>query len=342
MSGTSLDGLDMALCEFSTEDDNWDFNLVKGETVAYDKDWKTLLSTASGLSATELDKLDVLYGNWLGEQVRYFVESNHLQADFVSSHGHTVLHEPLKRVTHQIGDGPSLSKVCGLPVIYDFRKANVRLGGQGAPLVPIGDLRLFKEYKYCLNLGGIANVSEKAEKSLQALDISICNTAFNYFAQQAGMDYDRAGDFGRSGVPNEAVVSELNSLGYYQMEGPKSLDTSYFYHPILPILENSGLDLRDLAASFYEHVTVQIAKNIGQDGPVLVTGGGAYNDFLIEKLRAKGLNLVIPEKDIIEFKEALVFAFMGVLRLRNEINCLKSVCGGPYDMCLGEKVGFRS
>ena len=340
MSGTSLDGLDMAYCVFFLENDAWKFELKQTKTVPYDADWKQILSQARNLPVKELDQLDKLYGAWLGEQVNDFIATHELDVDFVSSHGHTVYHDPGRGETRQIGDGLQLSVALGLPVINDFRSLNVRLGGQGAPLVPIGDLLLFSEYRHCLNLGGIANLSSDDGKDVLAYDICICNTALNYFAGLNGLSYDEGGKLGRSGIQNNNLLDQLNSLEYFSLLPPKSLDSSYFFHPLLPVLENSGLDTNDQLNTYYQHIASQVRRAIDSDEEVLVTGGGAHNSFLIETLQSRGLNVVLPEKEIIDFKEALVFAFMGIRRYRKEVNCLRSVCGGPSDMCLGEMHGF--
>lgn len=337
MSGTSLDGLDIALCEFHFLRDKCKFEIIRAETIHYDAQWTKKLSTAVELSEEDLNVLHIEYGHWLGDQVNHFLSKEKDSVDFIASHGHTVRHDPSKGITLQIGRGKSIGERTGILVVSDFRSENITAGGQGAPLVPIGDIKLFSQFPLCLNLGGIVNISIQKENEVRAFDIASCNIGFNYFAKLKDKEYDDSGEIGRSGEFNESLFKRLNELHYFKKSPPKSLDASFFYREILPLIEPYQLDTLSASRTYYEHVAFQIASVIeDKKMEMLITGGGAYNDFLIELLRDKhGLNCIIPDSLLIDFKEALIFAFMGALRLRNEINCLASVTGSSIDQSTG-------
>jgi anhydro-N-acetylmuramic acid kinase len=273
------------------------------------------------------------YGQYLGTLVRSFLKRNNAKADFISSHGHTVFHQPGNHFTAQAGDGAALSAACGLPVVCDFRTADVALGGQGAPLVPIGDQLLFSEYEYCLNLGGIANISFSRGGKRIAYDICPVNMVLNHLASEKGKGYDKGGKMAEKGYFNVILLSKLNSAPYYQRTYPKSLGREEIEKYFFKILKREKASTEDKLHTFIEHVAIEIAAATrNRKGKMLVTGGGAYNDYLISRIRAhSSLQVVIPSPKIIEFKEALIFAFLGVLRWRNEVNTLKSVTGARRD-----------
>jgi len=337
MSGTSLDGLDIALCEFQFSGDHLEFEIIRAETIKYDAYWIKKLSTAIDLSESKLSQLHRQYGYWLADQVIQFLSKTNDTADFIASHGHTVRHDPSRGITVQIGNGRCISERTGLSVVSDFRTENVSAGGQGAPLVPIGDLKLFSNFPLCLNLGGIANISIKKDDKIKAFDIASCNIGFNHFAKLKGLEYDEAGKIGRSGELSEILFDQLNALEYYRKQPPKSLDASFFYREMMAIIEAHKLNIAAASRTYYEHVAFQIASVIDDKSQeLLTTGGGAYNDFLIELLKHKHfLNCKIPSKIQIDFKEALIFAFMGALKLRGEINTLASVTGTKNDQSTG-------
>jgi anhydro-N-acetylmuramic acid kinase len=340
MSGTSLDGVDIAYCEFEF-DTKWYFEIIKAETIEYPSLWKDRLSSLMNSSAETLTEIDRKYGKYLGQITKEFIIKNRVSPDFISSHGHTIFHQPDKGFTLQIGDGHSISSVTGLPVVYDFRSLDVALGGQGAPLVPIGDRLLFSVFDYCLNLGGIANISfEKAGKRL-AFDICPVNMVLNYLASLEGFRFDMNGSLASTGIVNPSLLQKLNHLDYYQKNPPKSLGKEWVDCNFLPIL-NGDLDRNEnKLRTVTEHIATQIAAIINSlpIGNMLVTGGGAKNKYLIETLKSKlSTQIVIPESQIIDFKEAMIFAFLGVLRWRNEINTLSSVTGADRDCCGGSIV----
>ena len=339
MSGTSLDGLDLCLAEFRF-DGKWSFTIVHAACVDYDEDRRRKLATAHRLSEEDLQQLHVEFGRFIGENVNAFLKIDRLpKPELVCSHGHTVHHQPENGITVQIGDGRTIADTTGITCVNDFRSLDVALGGQGAPLVPIGDELLFSEYAACLNLGGFSNISFKEDGERRAFDICPVNIVLNELANRLGHPFDRDGALSRSGKLNEALLDGLNRLPLYTDEVRPSLAREWVESVVNPLLTASGLSEVDLMRTFVEHVAIQIARVIERKaagGRVLVTGGGAYNSFLMERMNAYCLaDLIIPDKQLIEFKEALIFAFLGVLRTRNEINVLRSVTGAERDSCSG-------
>lgn len=334
MSGTSLDGLDIALCQFEKKSNKWNFRVLEAKTDPYSSEWKQQLTYAINFNGQELIKLDSTYGAYIGEKVNQFLKKHPIRIDFISSHGHTVYHQPEKRVTFQIGNGADILAKSGITTISNFRSIDVALGGQGAPLVPVGDELLFPEYKYCLNLGGIANISFKQKGKRIASDICPVNMAINYLMQKVNKEFDKDGEMAKAGMLIPQLLVQLNNLDFYKKPGPKSLGREWFELEFIPILDKHDFGLRDLLRTTYEHITTQItlATESSVKKPVLITGGGSHNKFLIDLLKAKiNHQIIIPDKQIIDFKEALVFAFLGVLRMRHEINCLASVTGAKKD-----------
>jgi anhydro-N-acetylmuramic acid kinase len=343
MSGTSLDGLDMACTRFKKVAGSWQFELVAAAGLGYPGELQNNLKSALHLPAAALDELDIKYGRWLGEATRTFINSHNLSVDFIASHGHTVFHQPEKGITRQIGAGQQIANITGKPVVCDFRKKDISLGGQGAPLVPIGDEHLFGQYVACLNLGGIANISFRVNNQRVAFDIGLANMLLNHLANELGKEYDAAGLLARSGTINQPLLDKLNTLAYYQLPYPKSIGYEWFLAEVLPLLKTSETTVIDQLATAVEHEVQQIGRvfseYISASGAILVTGGGAFNHYFIDRLKfytPGHLQIIIPDKPLVEFKEAIVFAFMGVLRLRNEDNCLKSVTGASRNCSGGD------
>lgn len=336
MSGTSLDGLDICLAEFEKQD-KWTFQILKAETISYSEDWENKLRNSIHLSAEDLLELNSEYGFYLGRQVKEFIHKHQLEnISLIASHGHTIFHQPKRKFTLQIGDGRAIKLETGLPVIYDFRSQDVLMNGNGAPLVPIGDELLFSEYSACLNLGGFSNISLHSGGKRIAFDIAPVNIVLNYLAQQINKSFDENGELAQKGEINEALLKDLNALDFYQHSHPKSLGIEWCHEHIFPILKN--IEILDALATFTEHSAQQIANVINTNNiqHILITGGGAYNSFLIEKIRSKTqAEVIIPEKEIIDYKEALIFAFMGVLKINNEVNVLSSATGSSHDHCSG-------
>lgn len=346
MSGTSLDGVDIAYCTFSF-DSCWTFNIEAAETIPYSSSWTAVLKAAHTLSAAKLLELDVTYGKYLGSLCNSFIKKNKIKdLHFIASHGHTVFHQPGKSFTYQLGNGNALHSETSLPVIYDFRSLDVMLGGQGAPLVPVGDKLLFGEYDVCLNLGGIANLSLEHKKERVAFDVAFLNMGLNYLSQTRTKKFDEGGAWASKGEINKTLLSKLNKI-YSRLEKKRpSLGREFFEHKIQPLLDNKQIVTEDKLNTFTESAAQQIVsavKKYGTGKTVLCTGGGSFNSFLIYRmveLAGDDITFVIAEDDVINFKEAVVFAFLGVLRIRNEANCLKSVTGALQDSSGGVMAGF--
>jgi anhydro-N-acetylmuramic acid kinase len=340
MSGTSLDGVDLAHIYFVKENEKWSFQIHENETISYSEPWIIRLKEAVDFSNLELKKLNEDYTVLLAEIISNFIKTNKIEnLDAVCSHGHTILHQPQNGFTLQIGNLSRIAQLINQKVVCDFRVQDVNLGGQGAPLVPIGDQILFSEYDYCLNLGGFSNVSFNENGNRIAFDISAVNTVLNFYANKLGLDYDDKGKISRSGNVSNNLLSELNNLDYYQKSYPKSLGFEFVKTIILPIIEKYSITIEDKLRTFTEHIAMQIALALAKkSGSLFITGGGAYNDFLIEKIQLflPKMKIQIPDAKTIEFKEALIFALLGVLKLRNEINVLASVTGAKYNHSSGE------
>lgn len=346
MSGTSLDGVDLAHIHFSVENGKWTFQIFESETISYSDQWVGQLKKAVDFSDTDLKKLNENYTALLAEIISDFIQKHQLEhLDAVCSHGHTILHQPQNGFTLQIGNLPEIAELTHQKVICDFRVQDVKLGGQGAPLVPIGDRILFSDYKYCLNLGGFSNVSFEENDKRIAFDISPVNTVLNFYADKLGLKYDDKGNITRTGAISEELLSQLNALDFYQKTYPKSLGFEFVKGVVLPLMEKHTISIEDKLRTFTEHVAFQMAAALpSEKGKLLVTGGGAYNDFLIERMcyYLPEMQLVIPDAKTIEFKEALIFALLGVLKLRNETNVLASVTGAKHDHCSGAIYEFSS
>lgn len=334
MSGTSLDGVDLAACRFERNTSHWSYTILHAETVPYSAAWKQRLTDAAFAPASSVFETDAALGRFFGQLVRAFINSNRIEPHLISSHGHTLFHRPELGFTTQIGNGACIAAETGLDTVCDFRSKDVALGGQGAPLVPLGDELLFGEYTACLNLGGIANISFEQKGRRIAYDICPVNMALNPAAQLLGLDYDPEGRNARSGSVHQALLASLGQLEYYRHTGPKSLGREWFEEVFSPLLSTCG-NPADLLRTLCEHIAevhaIELRKLAGS-GRLLVTGGGALNTYLLERIRElSGWDIVVPEKTLIEFKEALVFAFLGNLYLDGEINVLASSTGSRRD-----------
>lgn len=330
MSGTSLDGVDIAYCYLEEENGKWEYSIVHAETIPYPIEWRTRLQQLPQASAMELANAHAAYGRYLGKLVHDFLIQQNLEADLVASHGHTIFHQPQQGFTCQIGDGAAIAATCRLPVIADFRSLDVALGGQGAPLVPLGDQLLFSEYDKCLNIGGFANISFEDERQCFAYDICPANIILNYLSEKLGHPYDRDGLLAASGQVDDSLLQQLDQIEYFRLPPPKSLGREWVESSILPLLNNNIVSVRDMLRTATEHIAIQLAKAIGTNPEmrVLVTGGGAFNTFMMQRIvTLTRTSLVIPEPLLVNFKEALVFALLGALRLRGEPNCLANVTG---------------
>ncbi len=342
MSGTSLDGIDLAYIKIEKKK-SYTFKILETNTVNYSEKWKKSLFEAFNYSGEKLTKLDVDYGNFLGKIINDFIQEKGLKnIDFIASHGHTIFHQPHLNYTLQIGSGTVISAVTNIKTICDFRVQDIALGGQGAPLVPIGDRYLFSEYEFCLNLGGFSNISFEKENQRLAFDICPVNIVMNYYTRKIGLEYDDKGQIASKGILNKELFKELNNLPFYTEDQPKSLGYEYIVETIFPMIDKYKLGLEDFLRTFVEHVAIQIANIVNvncnkmSNEKILITGGGAFNDFLIDRIKhLVKVEVIVPDKETIDFKEAVVFALLGVLKDQNEINCLKSVTGARKDHSSG-------
>ena len=341
MSGTSLDGLDIAYCDIS---DN-SFELIAAATYPYSDEWANRLSTLEHANALDYALANVELGHYIGQQINRFRKEHPGHVDAVACHGHTIFHQPHRHLTTQIGDGDAIAAETYLPVVFNFRNLDVALGGQGAPLVPIGDRLLFGQYAACLNLGGIANISyETANNLREAYDICPCNMVLNHLARRKKKPYDDNGLMARKGSVLKPLLSKLDTLDYYHQPIPKSLGKEWFVANILPLINNDEYNTYDLLSTFVEHIAHQVAGAVKGRGidTMLVTGGGAKNKFLIARLQAQipACHITVPAESIIDYKEAIIFALLGYLRLTRRNNCLSSVTGAQQDNCGGDIAGI--
>lgn len=366
MSGSSLDGLDIVYVHLqegasSIKDSSrkWEFSILHAACYPYSKEWRDKLAGARDLPAGEYLLLHTDYGQYLGEQVQRFIEEHHLhyQVQLIASHGHTTFHSPEHKMTAQLGDGAALAALTGINVVSDLRAMDVALGGQGAPIVPVGERLLLQDYAFFLNLGGIANVSAhgagRGTESGQgggfaAFDVCPANRVLNSLAGLAGKEYDDNGALAASGKIDEELLRRLNKLPYYDKVYPKSLANEFGTETVLPMIREAGLTVEDALRTFVEHIAIQVRRAAAElvqtngrggeqagNGRMLVTGGGAHNEFLIGRLRElllpMGIEVMVPDVQLVDYKEALVMALIGVLRWREENNVYASVTGASRD-----------
>jgi anhydro-N-acetylmuramic acid kinase len=358
MSGSSLDGLDIVFAEFHENGGKWTYEIKEADCYSYTKEWIASLKNAGSLTALDYQLLHASYGHFLGEQVNRFIEEKRLQYQvaLVASHGHTVFHLPAKRMTAQLGDGAAIAAETKLPVVSDLRSLDVAFGGQGAPIVPVGEKLLLNEYDFFLNLGGIANISARSingEGSSQpaegyiAFDVCPANRVLNMLANDAVMEYDDEGSIAASGKIDTQLLQALNVLEYYQLDYPKSLANDFGTEIVYPMIKNAGVRTDNALRTYTEHIVIQIKNAIanlkklnrgsgtGLASKLLVTGGGAFNTFLVqrltEQLKELKTEIIIPDKKLVKFKEALIMALIGVLRWREKANVFSSVTGADRD-----------
>ncbi len=341
MSGSSLDGLDIAFAAFHENGGKWSYEIMKADCYPYADEWAARLKSAVSLNALDYQLLHTDYGHYLGQQVNKFIQENELEykVALVASHGHTTFHIPAKKMTGQLGDGAAIAAETQLPVVSDLRAMDIAFGGQGAPIVPIGEKLLLGNYDYFLNLGGIANLSVNADTYI-AFDICPANRVLNMLANEAGKEYDKGGEMASQGNVNAGLLEKLDSLDYYKLSYPKSLANDFGTDVVYPVIKEAALSVPDALRTCVEHIAVQVAKDIAgfrnnklktASQKLLATGGGAFNTFLIqilgEKLKALNIEVVVPDKNLVNYKEALIMALIGVLRWREEYNVISSVTG---------------
>ncbi len=342
MSGSSLDGLDLSLCELNGSDGIWTYDVLSAETIDYPQKWKLRLTNLVLQNAITYLKTDAYLGHYWGELISDYIERNNLasQVDFIASHGQTIFHQPENGVTSQIGLGSAIAAKTGLPVVCDFRTNDVAYGGQGTPIVPIGERLLFPDYKMFLNLGGIANISVHSEEKTIAYDICPVNIVLNKLASELGHEIDMNGENASRGQINQELFDDLNQLWYYSKESPKSLGGGWVSKVMMPVVRRSYTSIVDKLRTVTEHIAYQIGSDIkslsesnsGLTNKIMVTGGGAFNSFLMDRMQEfSPLELEVPDSETINFKEAIVIALMGALRVENQVNCLGSVTGAKID-----------
>jgi anhydro-N-acetylmuramic acid kinase len=339
MSGSSLDGLDIAFVELNENAGNWNFEILAADCYEYSSEWISKLKNAIHLNALDYQLLHTEYGHYVGKEVNRFIDENnlHYQVGVVASHGHTTFHVPSKLMTGQLGDGAAIAAETGLRVVSDLRALDIAFGGQGAPIVPIGEKLLLKDYSMCLNLGGIANISFNLPDTYIAFDVCPANRVLNMIAAKSGKEYDAEGEMAVAGKINEELLTGLNDLDYYKQPYPKSLANDFGTDVVFPLVESFSLNDNDALRTCVEHIVFQIAGAVKNqqlsttDPKLLATGGGAFNTFLIqrlsEELGALNVEVVVPDEKLVKYKEALVMALIGVLRWREEYNVLASVTG---------------
>lgn len=332
MSGTSLDGLDLCCVDFLYDNGKWSYKTVQADSVQYPSDLKNDLAGAQNMSALEYAKLNSDYGLFLGRAVADFMHKFNIMPDLIASHGHTIFHQPSERFTAQIGSGAGIAAETGVDCVCDFRTTDVALYGQGAPLVPIGDKWLFGEYDYCLNMGGFSNISYNSASVRKAYDICPVNYVLNHYTRLIGKEFDMDGEMARCGAVCKLLFDGLNGLDFYKQTGPKSLGREWVENEVIPLVDSFHLPVNDILATFCEHIAVKIGDEI-KGGKVLLTGGGAFNKYLVERMSelAPQCSYCIPDKLTVNFKEAIIFAFLGVLYMSDIPNCLSSVTGAKRD-----------
>lgn len=346
MSGSSLDGLDIAFVELQQVSGKWTHQLRNAACYGYTKEWTERLSKATSLNGYEYQLLDTDYGNYCGELINQFIEENNLQyqVQLIASHGHTTFHAPAKKFTSQLGNGAAIAAATGVNVVNNLRAMDVALGGQGAPIVPVGEKMLLGNYLYYLNLGGIANISLNHEVKYVAFDVCPANKVLNLLAKEKDKGFDEGGLIAESGNINKSLLEMLDEFEYYGMPYPKSLSNDFGTDVIYPVIRNSGGKVEDKLRTYVEHICRQIALSVEKlqgdfrlsgDQKMLATGGGANNTFLVERLKDTlsflGVDIILPDADLINFKEAIVMALIGVLRWREENNIFASVTGASRD-----------
>lgn len=352
MSGTSLDGLDIAYCYFEYENEQWKSTIQIADTEIYSDEWKHRLMEAPGLTGLELSQLHVDYGRWIGQCVEAFIKNHDIEVDLIGCHGHTVFHQPENLLTLQIGAGDAIWSICQVPVVCDFRTIDIQLHGQGAPLVPIGDKCLYRDFDACLNLGGFANISFEKTHEFKAFDVCPSSIVLNHFARILGKEYDDKGQIARSGKPHFELIDKLNALKFYSQKPPKSLGKEWVDKCFLPLVP-SDMTSGDVLASLNHHIAFQLSKticeNVGNHGEkskqILLTGGGTYNQFLLDLLQGllpSNYHCVVPDKKTIEYKEAQIFAFLGVLKFLNLPSNVKTVTGAIREISLGTIHSYHS
>ncbi|MCE2847429.1 MAG: anhydro-N-acetylmuramic acid kinase [Sphingobacteriales bacterium] len=329
MSGTSLDGIDLADCSFVRSDNRWNYQLHRAVTLPYPDAWKRRLSDLFNADARSIFKAHAELGTFYGACIKEFIGQAPEKPHLIASHGHTLFHNPSQHYTVQIGSGAGIAAGTGIDTVCDFRSKDIALGGQGAPLVPIGDALLFSDYEACLNIGGIINVSMQLSGGRSAWDISIANMALNHLAERVGLPYDKGGELARSGSIDQDILRKLQALPYHQQAPPKSLGREWFEQEVAPLLVHDNT--ADLSATVCELIALETGKalqKLPQDSRVLTTGGGVHHKYLVSRIEEHTkTRIVVPDDTLADYKEAVVFAFLGALYIVGNVNVLSEATG---------------
>jgi anhydro-N-acetylmuramic acid kinase len=336
MSGTSLDGLDIAYCKFSAKNNRIKYEIICAETIKYQKKIEFSLKNANLLNGRDYFELNAMYGAFIADLCNKFIKKHKLSPQFIASHGHTIFHEPENGFSTQLGCGATIAAITNLTTVCDFRSLDVALNGQGAPLVPIGDELLFKNYDACLNLGGIANISFNQKQKRIAFDICLANIVLNDLSNKLGFNYDKDGLIARNNAINFELLDKFEQLKFYKIKGAKSLGREFYDNEVKKLFTKYKVE--DVITTYTHHAANQIAAILNKNklSDVLLTGGGVFNKFLVELIQSKTkCKLIVPNDLIINFKEALIFSFLGYLRLNNKNNSLASVTGAIRNSCGG-------
>jgi len=348
MSGTSLDGVDLCYAHFVHKNKKWSYQIIACQTIEYPNELTEKLLITTHSSAEQLFILDKQLGVFFSEVINGFIEKHKIERnkiDAICSHGHTVFHQPDKQISVQIGCGATIARHTQLPTIANFRQKDVLYGGQGAPLVPIGDLMLFSNVADSfLNIGGFANFSTiKNNEITVASDICPVNNLINYYARQQGKHYDKNGEIAKNAIVSTTLLDKLNNLSIYKQETMPSLGWEWVEKIVIPIVDNFPVSIAEKIATITKHAITQIANRLNEchSKSILVTGGGALNTFLIDELKKSVTgNIICASQQLINFKEALVFGFLGVLFLENVPNCVHTVTGATKSVIGGVLYSF--
>lgn len=342
MSGSSLDGLDIAFVELDEQGGRWRHTIIESTCVEYTAEWTARLTDPAKLTAIDFAQLHAEYGHYIGKTINQFITEKGLEyrVGLIASHGHTAFHLP-GSFSFQLGDGAAIAAETGLPVVSELRSIDVALGGQGAPIVPIGEKLLFHNNRFFLNIGGIANISFNGNSSYDAFDVCPANRVLNALSIQRGKSFDEDGNMASAGRIHEPLLDQLQALDYYQSNFPKSLGNEFGTDVVLPMIMSFDISTEDKLATYAEHIALQVAIAVSQliskrsimlsDEKLLVTGGGAFNRYLITRIEAQlkpySINVEVPDPETVNYKEALIMALFGALRWREEENIMSSVTG---------------
>lgn len=345
MSGTSLDALDICIANYKLKNKKWQYKIEVSKSFNYSYKWIKTLTNPFNLSAEKMCLVETKYSLYISKKINKLLKQSNISyqdIDLISCHGHTFFHNPKKKYTKQICNGQLIASKTNIKTVCNFRNLDIVYGGTGAPLVPIGDCLMFSNYSYCVNIGGVMNISYKKNKKRVAFDICLANMGLNNIVSKYGLKYDKNGNISKKGRVNKELLNQLLSIDYHKKKGPKSMGKEEFNNYYKPILKSYKIPTKDKLATFVEFIATELYKVIKcsrvKKNKILITGGGAYNNHLINEIKKKltEYKIIIPEKDIVEFKEALIFGLLGVLRVRKNINCLSSVTGAKKNSCTGE------